>query len=140
MHGGGGGATPRVPGRHPPPPPREGASGQQLVVKGMTPRSQWAKCPMGEVRFKPPFEPPSPRYGLFFCSGLSVANVQQILGSLGRGGGDANAFFCIFLHNQEPMVFLHILLFFCFFLHMFCLQFPFNITIHGQICVTWCCK
>ena len=94
MHGGGGGATPRVPG--PPPPPREGASGQQLVVKGMTPRSQWAKCPMGEVRLKSPFEPPSPRYGLFFCSGLSVANVQQILGSLGRVGGMQMHFFLHF--------------------------------------------
>ena len=37
-HGGGGGATPRVLGRQLPPPP---PSGRQLVVKGMSPRSQY---------------------------------------------------------------------------------------------------
>ena len=44
---GGGGATPRVLGRQVP-PPSQGASGQQLVVKGMSPRSQRApKAPNG---------------------------------------------------------------------------------------------
>ena len=38
---GGGGATPRVLGCQLPHPP-QGASGQQLVVKGVNPRSQWA--------------------------------------------------------------------------------------------------
>ena len=38
----GGGVTPRVLGRQLPPPPPQGASGRQLVVKGMSPRSQRA--------------------------------------------------------------------------------------------------
>ena len=40
-----------------------------------------------------------------------------------RGGKNANAFFCIFLHIQEPMVFLHILHFFAFFCICFTLSF-----------------
>ena len=43
-----GGATPRVLGRQLPPLPPQGASGRQLVVKGMSPRSQRApKAPNG---------------------------------------------------------------------------------------------
>ena len=58
-----------------------------------------------------------------------------------RGGGNANAFFLhFFAYPGANGFFLHILHFFCIFLHMFCLQFPFNVRIHGQICVTWCCK
>ena len=47
-HGGGGdSAAPRTP-TPPPPPPPQGASGGQLVVKGMSPRSQRApKAPNG---------------------------------------------------------------------------------------------
>ena len=47
----GGGATPRVLGRQLPPPPPQGASGRQLVVKGMSPRSQRApKAPRRQRR------------------------------------------------------------------------------------------
>ena len=41
--GGGDSAGPRTPTT--PPPPPQGASGQQLVAKGMNPRSQWAPYP-----------------------------------------------------------------------------------------------
>ena len=45
--GGGDSAGPRTPTTPPPPPPK-GASGRQLVVKGMSPRSQRApKAPNG---------------------------------------------------------------------------------------------
>ena len=50
------------------------------------------------------------------------------------GGGDANAFFFIFLHIKEAVFFCIFCIFFAFFLHMSCLQFPFNVAIHGQIC------
>ena len=40
-HGGRISAGPRTP-ITPPPPPPQGASGQQLVIKGMNPRSHWA--------------------------------------------------------------------------------------------------
>ena len=45
-----GGATPRVLGRQLPPPPPQGASSRQLVVKGMSPRSQRALLWEGAVR------------------------------------------------------------------------------------------
>ena len=42
FEGSGGGGTPRVQGRQLPPPPPQGASGQQLIVKGTGLRSPWA--------------------------------------------------------------------------------------------------
>ena len=50
-------------------------------------------------------------------------------GGKGQAGGkNANAFFCIFLHIQEPMVFC----IFCIFLHFFCICFAFSFLLMSQ--------
>ena len=53
----------------------------------------------------------------------------------GGGGGDAKACFFVFLDFMKAVVFFGHLLH-PFFSHVFCLQFPFIVAIHGQICLT----
>ena len=60
--------------------------------------------------------------------------------TMAGGGGECKCIFFAFFCISRSQWFFAYFAFFCIFLHMFCLQFPFNFTIHGQICVTWCCK